>query len=187
MCGVLRPKNWCKHLRNAAIKAGVPVKNTPLYVRSLTQLRKNQRADKTKSGRKAPRKFDLLPIRHQMNIESDVDASSVILAPQDKTGGGVCYCGNTDSDSNVVACSNVNCKVKLYHMKCVRLRKMPKVEWTCLDCRNSLPTKRKLEFEEENTKKQKSDKVLKEKCSGCSSMFAQSYIKVHRKKYCSDK
>ena len=46
-CGVSRPTKWCSHLRNAALKAGIPI-------RSLTQLRRNQRADKSKSGWKAP-------------------------------------------------------------------------------------------------------------------------------------
>ena len=158
MCGVLRPKNWCKHLRNAALKAGIPVKNTPLYVRSLTQLRKNQRADKTRSGRKAPRKFDLLPIRKVMNTESELDAAIGITEETSvKTSSGVCNCGNADNDTKVIACGNSNCKVKVYHLKCVRLRKMPKSDWVCLDCRNSISTKRKLNFEEENPKRQKND------------------------------
>ena len=46
-CGVSRPTKWCSHLRNSALKAGIPI-------RSLTQLRRNQRADKSKSGWKAP-------------------------------------------------------------------------------------------------------------------------------------
>ena len=35
-------------------------------MKNLTQLRKNQRIDKTKSGRKQPRKFDLVQI-HELN------------------------------------------------------------------------------------------------------------------------
>ena len=77
-CGVLRPRNWCSHLRNAALKAGMQVKNTPIFMRSLTQLRKNQRADKTKSGRKAPRKFDLIQI-HELNTEEQSEEIQLTL------------------------------------------------------------------------------------------------------------
>ena len=48
------------------MKAGMAVPKTPVFLKSLTQLRKNQRADKSKSGRKAPRKFDLIQI-HELN------------------------------------------------------------------------------------------------------------------------
>ena len=68
-CGSRRANNWCPHLRSAAIKAGVKVVDSPLYLKSLTQLRKNQRADRSKSGRKQPRKFDLVPMRDLYNSE----------------------------------------------------------------------------------------------------------------------
>ena len=68
-CGSRRPNNWCSHLRNAAIKAGVKVVDSPIYMKNLTQLRRNQRLDKTKSGRKQPRKFDLIPMRDLYNGE----------------------------------------------------------------------------------------------------------------------
>ena len=45
-------------------------------MRSLTQLRKNQRADKSKSGWKAPRKFDLIQI-HELNTEELLPKSTV--------------------------------------------------------------------------------------------------------------
>ena len=72
-CGSCRPSNWCPHLRNAARKAGMKVKESPVYLKNLTQLRKNQRADKSKSGRKQPRKFDLIPIHEMYNYEESED------------------------------------------------------------------------------------------------------------------
>ena len=45
-CGVCRPKNWCPHLRRAGLKAGLTIQESPVYLKNLTQLRKNQRADK---------------------------------------------------------------------------------------------------------------------------------------------
>ena len=45
-CGVRRPKNWCPHLRRAGLKAGLKIQESPVYLKNLTQLRKNQRADK---------------------------------------------------------------------------------------------------------------------------------------------
>ena len=65
--------NWCPHLRNAARKAGLKVKESPVYLKNLTQMRKNQRADKSKSGRKQPRKFDLIPIHEMYNDEESED------------------------------------------------------------------------------------------------------------------
>ena len=72
-CGSCRPSNWCPHLRNAARKAGLKVKESPVYLKNLTQMRKNQRADKSKSGRKQPRKFDLIPIHEMYNDEESED------------------------------------------------------------------------------------------------------------------
>ena len=54
------------------------VKNTPIFMRSLTQLRKNQRADKSKSCRKAPRKFDLIQI-HERNTEEQSEEIQLTL------------------------------------------------------------------------------------------------------------
>ena len=39
-CGSCRPSIWCPHLRNAARKAGMKVKESPVYLKNLTQLRK---------------------------------------------------------------------------------------------------------------------------------------------------
>ena len=77
-CGI-RPKNWCSHMRSAALKAGIQTPSTPSYVRSLSQLRKSQRPDKTKSGRKVPRRFDLMPI-HELNGPEETEDIQIELA-----------------------------------------------------------------------------------------------------------
>ena len=84
-CGSCRPNNWCIHLKNAARKAGIPVRDSPLYLRNLTQLRKGQRADKSKSGRKQPRRFDLIQVQdlynddESQNIQVELAQSQPLL------------------------------------------------------------------------------------------------------------
>ena len=231
-CGVRRPRNWCAHLRNAARKAGMEVPNTPIYLKSLTQLRKNQRADKSKSGRKAPRRFDLIQI-HELNnqdesqeielevaksmplfprstvddvidsvvsqayateavddvidmVASPTDAEEVIASSSDKNVEDTeklrCVCSKP-SESQMIACVNLECKVEWFHFKCVNIRKAPRGEWICIQCRSSVSTKRKLTFgKESDSKKQKT--VKKEKCPKCDHLLATSYLKLHIKKYC---
>ena len=67
--------------------AGLQVRDSPVYLKNLTQLRKNQRVDKSKSGRKQPRKFDLIQIHELYNKEESEDiqlklANSHALLPR---------------------------------------------------------------------------------------------------------
>ena len=52
---------------------------TPV-LKSLTQLRKNQRADKTKSGKKAPRRFDIIPLHKELNNDEASESIQLRLA-----------------------------------------------------------------------------------------------------------
>ena len=72
-------------MRRAALKAGMTV---PLHIpalKSLTQLRKKLRADKTKSGKKAPRKFDIIPLHKELNNEQESEDIQLSLASKHST------------------------------------------------------------------------------------------------------
>ena len=64
-------------------------------MKNLTQLRKNQRPDKTKSGRKQPRTFDLIPINDLYNSE---ETEQIQL--------------NLDSSYNLLPRSNVDAAIE---------------------------------------------------------------------------
>ena len=143
-------------------------------MRSLTQLRKNQRADKTKSGRKAPRKFDLIQI-HELNTEEQSEEiqlildSSLPLLPKSTVDDAInavvaqaepeenatidpidvnvgvgqvdeklwCVC-NKPADGDMIGCDNSECKTEWFHFECVKIRKVPKGDWFCKDCRSGI-------------------------------------------------
>jgi hypothetical protein len=50
------------------------------------------------------------------------------------TSDAVCYCRRT-SQENLVLCSTATCKIKIFHLGCLRLKNMPKKSWTCPDCK----------------------------------------------------
>ena len=222
-CGVCRPTKWCSHLKNAALKAGIPVKNTPVYMRSLTQLRRNQRADKSKSGRKAPRKFDVLQI-HELNsqeesqeiqlelaslispmptstvedtIEAVIQAGIENTLAQNVNNDDIntserhedeklwCIC-KKPSSGEMIGCDNPDCKVEWFHFECMHIRRAPKGDWFCIECRSGNSTKRKLTFGDENLKKPKKQKktIKRVKCPECENLLAASYLKNHMKKFC---
>lgn len=78
-CGYCPPRNWCNHLRNAGIKAGMKIKSKTPILKSLTMLRKKQRIDKTKSGKKAPRRFDIVPLHKEINTIDECEEISLEL------------------------------------------------------------------------------------------------------------
>ena len=79
-CGYRPRKNWCIHLRRAGLKAGMEIAEKTPVLKSLTQLRKNQRADKTKSGKKAPRRFDIIPLHKELNNDEASESIQLRLA-----------------------------------------------------------------------------------------------------------
>ena len=198
------------------------VKNTPIFMRSLTQLRKNQRADKTKSGRKAPRKFDLIQI-HELNTEEQSEEiqltldSSLPLLPKSTVDDAInavvaqaepeenatidpidvnvgvgqvdeklwCVC-NKPADGDMIGCDNSECKTEWFHFECVKIRKVPKGDWFCKDCRSGNSATRKITFEDENQTKPKRQKKNIKKVKGpeCENLLAPSYLKTHVKKFC---
>ena len=79
-CGYCPPRNWCPHLRNAGIKAGMNIKAKTPVLKSLTMLRKKQRIEKSKSGKKAPRRFDIIPLHKEINNEKESEIIALELA-----------------------------------------------------------------------------------------------------------
>ena len=119
-------------------------------------------------------------------VASPTDAEEVIASSSDKNVEDTeklrCVCSKP-SESQMIACDNLECKVEWFHFKCVNIRKAPRGEWICIQCRSSVSTKRKLTFgKESDSKKQKT--VKKEKCPKCDHLLATSYLKLHIKKYC---
>ena len=82
--GRMRKGTKCPELNEAGLKEGLP----PVHrtkTKSLSQLRANVRADKKKSGRKAPRKYDLIPATdagdHDVEKTLEEVSSKIIAAP----------------------------------------------------------------------------------------------------------
>ena len=198
-------------MRSAALKAGIKTPSTPVYYRSLTQLRKSQRPDKTKSVRKAPRRFDLLPV-HELNDPAQVEeiqlavASNLPAFPRSSVDDVIEQVVNQayneeeidydvrDDESTrlwchcrqpsfgeMVACDAPKCSTEWFHFSCVNIIQAPESDWYCGACKPK-SSKRKLQFDKNVTKANKKSK--REKCSGCNSVLSISYLKTHMKKYC---
>ena len=191
-CGSRRPKSWCSHLKNAALKAGMKIADSPVYLKNLSQLRKNQRADKSKSGRKQPRKFDLVPIKELYTLEEtesiqlDLDSSyerlprssvdDVIESVVAEVANQVPVAENDEgradkklwclcqmeSSGDMIACDNLKCDVEWFHFTCMDITAAPDGEWFCPKCQGNQATKRKLQFEDEPTQAKK-QKTSKQK------------------------
>ena len=197
LCGV-KPRNWCSHMRSAALKAGVKVPNTPVFMKSLTQLRKNQRPDKNKSGRKAPRTFDLIPV-HELNSAAESEEIQLNLAlsqavPPRSTVDDViesvvqqaytdqtlwCLC-QEPSSGDMIGCDGPECQIEWFHFTCVQLEIAPEGDWFCTQCKPKT-SKRKLNFDK-NPRPKKLTK--REKCPECNIELSSSYLKTHIKKFC---
>ena len=72
------------------------------------------------------RKKTLKPTVNQ-NTEQDNQVNS---------GQGYCVCGGDDDGRKMILCENENCKRQWYHIKCIKLKRVPKGHWYCNDCRS---------------------------------------------------
>ena len=56
---------------------------------------------------------------------------------KENTNSSICICNMTDTEDDevIIKCSKKDCKIKLLHQKCMRLRKVPKSKWLCKDCK----------------------------------------------------
>ena len=51
--------------------------------------------------------------------------------------GKVCYCNMSEEDDDLIGCDNKNCQIKWFHLKCLRITKIPKGRWFCPECRKA--------------------------------------------------
>ena len=51
--------------------------------------------------------------------------------------GKVCYCNMSEEDDDLIGCDNKNCQIKWFHLKCLRIMKIPKGRWFCPECQKA--------------------------------------------------
>ena len=51
--------------------------------------------------------------------------------------GKVCYCIMSEEDDDLIDCDNKNCQIKWFHLKCLRIIKIPKGRWFFPECRKA--------------------------------------------------
>ena len=54
-----------------------------------------------------------------------------------KSPGKMCYCNMSEKDNDLIGCDNKNCQIKWFHLKCLRIMKIPKERWFCPECRKA--------------------------------------------------
>ena len=47
-----------------------------------------------------------------------------------------CICGGEDNGRKMICCDNENCCVQWYQVKCLKVKRVPKVKWFCLQCKS---------------------------------------------------
>ena len=47
-----------------------------------------------------------------------------------------CICGGEDDGQQMVCCDNENCCVQWYHVKCLKVKRVPKGKWFCPQCKS---------------------------------------------------
>ena len=52
-----------------------------------------------------------------------------------------CYCRKPEDGCMMIGCDNPNCKIEWYHIKCLKLKHIPKGKWYCPDCQLGKPSK----------------------------------------------
>ena len=65
-----------------------------------------------------------------------------------------CICSKPFA-GEMIGCDNLERKIEWFHFECMKIRRAPKGDWFCLECRSGNSTKRKLSFDDENVNKPK--------------------------------
>ena len=52
---------------------------------------------------------------------------------EEEDSGKWCYC-NENKGGRMIACDNLSCKIKWFHMVCLRMDNEPKGKWVCPTC-----------------------------------------------------
>ena len=51
--------------------------------------------------------------------------------------GNVCYCQMNKEEDDLIGCDDKNCQIKWFHLKCLRITKIPKGRWFRPKCRKA--------------------------------------------------
>jgi len=55
---------------------------------------------------------------------------------------GCCACNLPENEDDLIHCGEKECLVKKFHLKCVRVKKIPKGKWFCSDCKGKRNVKK---------------------------------------------
>ena len=77
---------------------------------------------------------ELVPdVQQHDSAQSTSNADNVDNTPE--TSRKWCYC-NEEECGKMIGCDNENCLIQWFHVKCLRLKRIPKQAWYCPDCRS---------------------------------------------------
>ena len=62
-----------------------------------------------------------------------------------------CTCNLSSKEDELIHCGQKDCSIKTFHLKCVRVKKIPKGKWFCLECKK-LRNLKKLEKKKQKEK-----------------------------------
>ena len=81
--------------------------------------------------------------RHDTTLPQSSAAAAVdISSSEDEDDDGTwCYCKSAKGGA-MIGCENVNCDVKWFYMKCLKIKNKPKGKWFCPTCHSSCGRKR---------------------------------------------
>ena len=54
-----------------------------------------------------------------------------------------CFCKRDDVEGDMIECGNGTCIIQWFHLRCLRMSKVPKGKWYCPECRQSRSSKKK--------------------------------------------
>ena len=80
--------------------------------------------------------------RHDTTLlQSSVAAVNMSSSEDDDDDGTWCYCKSAKGGA-MIECENVDCDIKWFHMKCLKIKNKPKGKWFCPTCHPSCGRKR---------------------------------------------
>ena len=55
-----------------------------------------------------------------------------------------CICKMSEDEDDLIMCESKSCKIQWFHIKCMRIKKIPKGKWFCVKCKTK-KTKKTIE------------------------------------------
>ena len=62
----------------------------------------------------------------------------------DKSQNKWCKCKMSEDEDGLIMCESKTCKIQWFHIKCMRIKKIPKGKWFCVKCKTKKQKKRQL-------------------------------------------